>query len=347
MRLAVAGAVAIAVGIAGCGSTAPTPAATGPAIPSAAPAVSGASGPRPVASDPNSPARTPAPSVAAGPGRLVVTLDPRRLSVATTRGVAFAEGSSIVLAGGLTAAGTTGSVIRIPMGTGPITSDGHLAHPVHDAGGATLGSEMLVFGGGASTQDSWVQRVGPLRAGSVVGRLPVARADLAAVVVGREVVVVGGGAAGRADPRVLATSDGVHFRLVARLTIAVRYAAVAAIGNEVFVIGGAATSGDVATIQVVDVAAGTSRVVGTLGATRSHATAFVLGGRILVAGGRHHGVALDSIVAVNPATDHVSRAGTLPAPASDAAGVVVNGVGYLIGGEAARPLRTVVEIAIG
>lgn len=269
------------------------------------------------------------------------------LPIATTRSVAVRGGSSIILAGGLTSAGTTGSVLRIPIGTSPIERDGRLAHPVHDAAAAALGGKMLVIGGGASTQDAWVQRVIEGRVSAVTGELPAARADLGAVVVGRDVVIVGGGAAGRADPRVLATSDGIHFRLVARLQVAVRYAAIAAIGNDVFVIGGVAASGDVATIQVVDVAAGTSRVVGMLGATRSHATALILAGLILVAGGRHRGAALDSIVAIDPRTVHVSRVGTLPAPASDAAGVVADGVGYLIGGEATRPLRSVVELAFG
>ena len=122
----------------------------------------------------------------------------------------------------------------------------------------------LILGGGATTQDAWVQRVAVDGRGSVVGALPAPRADLGAPVVGAEAIVVGGGAAGSADPRVLATVDGVHFRLVARLPTAVRYAAVAAIGSLVFVVGGAARSGDVATIQVIDVAAGTVRIVGRL-----------------------------------------------------------------------------------
>ena len=44
--------------------------------------------------------------------------------------VAFADGQDLILAGGLTAAGTTGSVFRIPLDGGPITPDGRLVHRV-------------------------------------------------------------------------------------------------------------------------------------------------------------------------------------------------------------------------
>ena len=290
----------------------------------------------------------PTESVAPGlapDGHLAIHLDPRRLPLATTRSVAFTDGAAILLAGGLTTRGTIGTVIRIPIGGGALETDGSLGHPVHDAAGVTLGGAMLVLGGGSSTQDSWVQRILPNRDGKVVGLLPAPRADLGAVIVGQEAIVVGGGAAGRADPRVLATVDGVHFRVVARLKVAVRYAAVAAVGGEVFIIGGSAASGDVATIQVVDVATGATHVAGELGVTRSHATALVIDGAVIVAGGRHGATALNSIVTINPVTARASPAGRLPIAVSDAAGVVVDGVGYLIGGEGDQPLSSIVVIA--
>ena len=266
------------------------------------------------------------------------------MPVATTRAVAFAVGRDLILAGGLTATGTSAALFRIPIGGGRIARDGRLAHPVHDAAGVSLGGVRLVIGGGASTQDSWVQSVIVGRSGSVVGRLPAPRADLGAGLVGSEAIVVGGGAAGAADPRVLATRDGVHFHLIARLPVAVRYAAVAAVSGLVFVIGGNARSGDVALIQVVDVAAGTARIVGHLAATVSHATAVVVGGRIVIAGGRHRGRAIDLIRLIDPSTFRVAAAGRLPHAMSDAAGVSVGGIGYLIGGEDTRPLATIVAI---
>ncbi|MEA2547947.1 MAG: hypothetical protein QOE42_545 [Chloroflexota bacterium] len=284
------------------------------------------------------------PSKAPDGAGFVATVESRRLPVATTRSVAFVDGSAVILAGGLTANGTSGAVFRIPVASGAISPVGGLAHAVHDAAGATLGGARLVLGGGASTQDAWVQDVVLGGSGSVIGRLPVPRADLGAVVVGSEAIVVGGGAAGKADPRILATTDGVHFRLVGRLPIAVRYAAIATAGGLVFVVGGAASSGDVAAIQVVDVATGSVRIVGHLPATVAHATALVIGGAIVVAGGRHGGRAIDLIESIDPTTFRVSSAGRLPRPMSDAAGASVDGIGYLFGGETALPLSTIIAI---
>lgn len=267
-----------------------------------------------------------------------------RLPTPTSRAVAFPSATGFVVAGGLTATGTTGRVVRVPVDGRPPSMVGRLARPVHDAGGAELRGSMLLLGGGAATQDAWVQRVVIDGRSDVRGSLPAARADLAAVVAGSEVVVVGGGASGRADPRVLATSDGIHFRVVANLPIPVRYAAVVAVGSTVLVIGGASSAGDVATIQAVDLGRGTAAVVGRLPMTMSHATALVLGGVVVVAGGRHRGRPLDSVLEVDPTSFAIREAGHLPHAASDAAGVVLGGVGYLVGGEATRPLATIVRI---
>ena len=306
----------------------------------------------PAPSRPPSPAEV-APSAgdqAAGaadvPIKLSILPSSLRLPTPTTRAVAFPSGDGFVVAGGLTPSGTTGRVVRLGLDGRPATSVGRLAHPVHDAGGAELRGAMLVFGGGAGTQDAWVQRLVTGGAGLVSGRLPSARADLAAVTVGSAVVVVGGGASGRADPRVLATTDGIHFRVVATLPVAVRYAAVAVVGSTVVVMGGTSATGDSALIQLVDPARGTARVVGRLPQATAHATALVMGDVVLVAGGRHAGKPLDGVVAVDPSSFAARVVGQLPRPISDAAGVVVGGVGYLIGGETDRPLATVLTVAV-
>ncbi len=250
-----------------------------------------------------------------------------------------------MVAGGLTAAGTTGRVVRVPIDGQAVTTIGRLEHSVHDAGGAPLRGSMLVLGGGASTQDAWVQRVAADGRTDVPGRLPSARADLAAVAVGSQVIVVGGGSRGRADPRILATSDGTHYRLVARLPIAVRYAAVAVVGSRIVVIGGTTSTGDTAVIQSVDPRTGTATVVGRLPQAISHASAMVIGGVVVLAGGRHTGRALAGVLAIDPVSFLVRAAGRLPVAESDAAAAVVDGVGYLVGGEAAAPLATIVTIA--
>ena len=167
-----------------------------------------------------------------------------RLPASRSRAVALAFGSAILVCGGLTASGaTTGSILRIELRSGRISVAGALASPVHDAGGAVLGGSGFVVGGGRLGPGSVVQRVKPTGGTANVGRLPVARADLAAVIVDGTLVVVGGGTPARSDDRVLVTTDGRHFRTVARLLVAVRYPAVAAIGGVVYVIGGSTPSG--------------------------------------------------------------------------------------------------------
>ena len=349
MRLLDGSLLASAVLIAaGCGS--------GPAA-IAAPASGGATTETPAVSTDLAPAASSSPAAVASPAgnpgtgapsallRVSILTSSLRLTTPTTRAVAFRSGAGFVVAGGLTPGGTTGRVVRLGLDGRPAVTVGRLAHPVHDAGGAELDGAMLVFGGGAGTQDAWVQRLATSGRGLVAGRLPSARADLSAVTVGREVVIVGGGASGRADPRVLATTDGTHFRVVATLPVAVRYAAVATVGSRVMVMGGTSATGDTALIQSVDIARGTAAVVGRLPQAISHATALVVRGVVLVAGGRHAGRAIDGVVAVDPASFAARVVGRLPHPASDSAGVVVDGVGYLVGGETNRPLVTIITIA--
>jgi hypothetical protein len=331
-----AGALLVA---AGCGSApAGTPLATSAVVHSPA------SFPAPAPGGPAAPDAGPIEALDAGPASLLIRTSSLRLPTPTTRAVAFATASGLVVVGGLTPGGTTGRVVRIPVGGGASSVVGRLAHPVHDAGGALLHGAMLVLGGGASTQDAWVQRVAVDGPGAVQGRLPSPRADLAAVAAGSRIVVVGGGAAGRADARVLVTADGSRFTVAARLPVPVRYAAVVVVGSRVLVIGGASATGDTRVIQSVDLARGTAAVVGRLPESISHATVLLVGGVVVVAGGRHAGRALDSVLEVDPTSFAVRVAGRLPRAESDAAGVVADGVGYLVGGETDRPLATIVTI---
>jgi hypothetical protein len=210
-----------------------------------------------------------------------------------------------------------------------------------------LSGRMLVLGGGRVVADAVVQRIPTSGLSALIGRLPAPRADMAAVVDGSTVIVVGGGAGTAFQRGVIATTDGVTFRTIATLPVAVRYAAVAELGGRIYVFGGAGAAGDVATIQVVDVAAGTAHVLGRLPSTLSHATALVVGGRMLIAGGRHAGAALSTILEFDPATGRTTTAGRLPRAMSDAAGAVVGSTGYLLGGEARAPLDSIVVLTPG
>ena len=191
-----------------------------------------------------------------------------------------------------------------------------------------------------------MQGVRPDGSSVPIGRLPAVRADLAAVAVGGEAIVVGGGTPTRYDQRVLATTDGHRFRTVASLLVGVRYPAVAALGGIVYVVGGSTTAGDSRDIQAVDPRTGAVRIVGHLPHGLSHAAALVVGGNILIAGGRVAGRAQDGIWQYDPVTATVGQVGRLAYPVSDMTAVVVDGVGYLIGGEDRGPLASIITVGV-
>ena len=284
----------------------------------------------------------------ASPGRPVTIHATRldlRLPSPRSRAVAVLVGNQLLVCGGLLATGaSSGSILAIDVSAGRVVDRGHLASSVHDAGAATLGALTLVVGGGRVGPGSAIQRVTATGA-TTVGQLPVPRADLGAVVLDGELLVIGGATSGRPDRRVLATTDGVRFRTVATLRVGVRYAAVVTLGGRAYVIGGATPTGDVNLIQAIDPRTGEVRIVGHLPTSLSHASALVVGGAILIAGGRQAGRALATLLRLDPATGSVTRIGRLPYATSDAAAIVVDGVGYLIGGEGgARLLSTIIAL---
>ena len=338
-------AVAAIGSLVGCGQAAPSasrtpalrPAATDVVLPS-------------LIVDPTSGAE---PTTVAGtrpsPTRLSAATLPWRLDLGISRAVAYNGSGVIIIAGGLTASGTTGIVRAIDPANGHIRRSGLLRNPVHDAAGAVLGDHMLVFGGGRAVAGSTVQRVVLGAAGTngtVVGRLPASRADLAAVVVGDNAYLMGGGSGGAGDARIWATRDGAKVRLVGRLRIGVRYAAAAASGTSIFVFGGTSASGDRSEIQRFDPSTGQTRLVGRLPIRLSHASAMVLGGQMFILGGQVGGRASDTIWLFDPQTATAARVGRLPYPVSDAASVVVNDRGYLIGGEDGHLLDTVISVSL-
>jgi len=247
----------------------------------------------------SSAATPPAASVTAGPaattlGALKATSLDLPLPEAVSRAVAFVDGGSVLLAGGLTPSGTVATVLRIDPGAGTVTSVGRLATAVHDAGGALVGGAEVVFGGGNVAPERVVQELQGGH-GAIIGQLPRARADLVAIDVKSETLVIGGGTPSRLDPVVLVTIDGKRFQTAATLPYGVRYPAVALIDDEVVVVGGTTGKRDRTEIQAIDLADGSVRVIGRLPSGLSHAAAFVIDGRLLVAGGRTGGVAQDAI----------------------------------------------------
>jgi N-acetylneuraminic acid mutarotase len=287
------------------------------------------------------PAPAPAPTAGArGPAVADTVLQvmpaPYQLPAPLSREVALPAPGGLLIAGGLTAQGTsTDAVTDLNPATGVTRRVARLAAATHDAAGAILGGQTYLFGGGTAASVPAVQvlTVGASSTAVMVGQLPAARSDATGVTDGSVAYVIGGYDGTSWDPGVLATRDGRHFRVIARLAVPVRYAAVAEAAGTMWVFGGQAASGATNAIQRISPATGQAAVVGHLPAPLQGGAAMVLDGQIYLAGGVAAGATSRMVYRFDPATSSVSVAGQLPVPVAYAAGTVSAGVGYLVGGE--------------
>lgn len=272
---------------------------------------------------------------------------PWRLPSAVARLVALPDGSGAVLAGGLTASGSSAAgVYHVDVGTGRLHALGSLAQPVHDAAGARIGGNLFVFGGGAQSTTAAVQRFAGGR-GSVVDRLPQPRSDLSAVQVGGRTFVLGGYTGAASVAGVLATNDGRSWRTVARLLVTVRYAATAVDGSTIWVFGGQHDGVPVSDVQRIDTATGKVTIAGHLPTALSDAAAWNLDGHLLIAGGRTSANTVTGAVREwDPATRTAKVVAQLPERVADAGAAVVNGTGYLFGGENSSQVTAVQRVIV-
>lgn len=272
---------------------------------------------------------------------------PARLATGLSRAVAIVVADRIQVYGGFASTGlTTGEILAFDPATGQVSATGSLAVPVHDAAGVAIGGGVTIFGGGSGAPTAVVQRVDVQGHAQLVGNLPTPRADLSAVAIGDSTFVLGGGASGRLPAEILATVDGIQFRVVGMLQTAVRYAAVAETAGRIYLIGGAGAAGETADMQRFDPTTGDVELIGQMPNPISHASAMVLNGRLFVVGGRSAGIAQDGIWQVDPVTGATRLVGHLPQPTSDLMLAAVGGVGYAIGGETDSPIAAIVEIVV-
>jgi DNA-binding beta-propeller fold protein YncE len=300
------------------------------------------SGSHPAAPKPIRPAHGDARSPGAATV-LQVMPAPYQLPAAISREVVLPGAGGLVIAGGLTASGvSTDAVTALDPVTGATRPAGRLAEATHDAAGVALGGRLFVFGGGTTASVATIQAFAPGRPAAVAGQLSRARSDADGVSAGSVGYVVGGYDGTTADPQVLATTDGRHFRVAARLPVPVRYAGTAAAAGLIWVFGGQASSGATDVIQRIDPATGAAAVTGHLPQPVAGAAVFSLGGRVYVAGGVTAQGTSRTVFGFDPATSRVSAAGELPVPVAYAGAAVTGGAGYLIGGEdGGRPVPTV------
>lgn len=278
-----------------------------------------------------------------------------KLAAPIANEVLVSDGSRITVLGGLDATKfSTNAIVRITPTTGVSQGAGTLVEAVHDSAGVTVGSNILVIGGGGPSENGTAdaQLVSPDGHASVVGKMPQPRSDHVAAAVGGKVYVLGGYDGANIVGDVLTTTDGTAFAKIGVLPVPVRYPAIAVLGNDIYLFGGVATTtgSDTAAIQRLDTSTGAITVVGQLPASLSHASAVVLANQVYLLGGYVDNVHLsDQVLRFDARTGTAVGAGRLPAANSDAAAIVVRGVGYLVGGKstAREPLDTVLTIAPG
>jgi YVTN family beta-propeller protein len=246
-------------------------------------------------------------------------------------------GDRAMLLGGLTAADTSRTDIRIVTGSGD-RSAGTLPMALHDTAAVRLGSDVYLFGGGtnANTQSDQIVRV-PASGGTatVVGRLPAPSSDQSAAAIGGTAYVIGGYTGAEWLDTIVAFRPGAGAHVVARLPFALRYAAVTATDGMLVIAGGSRQDGT-ASAAVLEFTPGRRgvRTVGRLPAATTHAAAATIGSVAYVIGGRGAtvGSATDRIVAIDVRTHSIRPAGTLAAARSDLAAVATGDTILLAGG---------------
>ncbi len=275
---------------------------------------------------------------------------PWQLAAPVSREVVLpAPTNQLLIAGGLDSAGASvPGIFTLATSNGHLVLVGDLSVPTHDAAGTVIGRQALVFGGGTTGPSSTAQRFEVPGTVEPSGYLPAARADAAATSIGDTAFVVGGYDGAALDPEVLATTDGVHYSIVARLAVAVRYPAVAALDGKIYVFGGQASNGQpVRAVQAVDPRSHEVVLVGQLPVPLSGAVAVDLGGTVYLAGGGSPvGSSLRptaTIYAFDLSRHSFLRAGSLPVAVSNAGAAVLDQRAWIVGGEVAggTPTATV------
>jgi YVTN family beta-propeller protein len=199
------------------------------------------------------------------------------------------------------------------------------------------GGRALLLGGLTAADQSTDQVVlASAHGGRVIGHLPSARHDTAAVSIGRFAYVFGGGtASSQLDDIVRVDPASGTDSLVGHLPAASSDSTAAAIGGTAYVVGGYTGTRWLDTI-VAWRPGSTAHVVAHLPATLRYAAVTAVGERLVIAGGSlENGSASSAVLEYRPATGRVTRLGTLPAPTTHAAAASLGDVAYVIGGRGA------------
>lgn len=245
---------------------------------------------------------------------------------------ASAFGTSIVVSGGLSAAGaSTDTVIRIDP-SGSASTAGTLPSPIHDAAAAELGGRLITLGGGQLEGSDRIVQVMPAPAHQI-GTLPQALSDLVATSIGNVVYVVGGWSGTVPNQDIYAIQSHRTPARVGSIPVGVRYPAVAALGGRVIIAGGeTAASTPTAAAYSFDPTTRALAHLPDLPVPTDHSAGAVLNGRFYLLGGLRNGAFTDAILSWAPGESRWHNAGHLPAAVSDLAAVPFDGGIAALGG---------------
>jgi N-acetylneuraminic acid mutarotase len=246
-----------------------------------------------------------------------------------------AFGGNVIVSGGLSpAAVSTDTVFRLEQAGQPATLPS-LPGPVHDAASSTIGSRLLLFGGGESEGSDRVIQVlpGPSK---LVGHIPQALSDLVAATVGDTAYVLGGWNGTSTNASVYAVSASGAATTVATLPIGLRYPAAAALDGKVIIAGGENTASEpVTNAYSFDPATHAVTKLPDLPVPTDHGAGAVLNGRFYLIAGLRRGEFTDAIISWAPGETHWRPAGHLPQALADLdAAPMGNGIA-VIGGRGA------------
>lgn len=262
-------------------------------------------------------------------------------------GVGVAGDQIMVIAGLNDKRNSTDTIWRFNPADGAIAQVGTLPLPLHAAATTGLGGRALVMGGAKG--DSVYKDVFAVDAdGNVekLGALPTARAGATAVTTGdgATVYVVGGYDGSSPTNEVLMTTDGVNFTPVATLIHPVRYPAVAIEGRSLWVMGGEYDNVISASVQRIDLDAGTVTEGAPLPAATSRGAGVTIGSSLFLVGGRTPSGVTGQILRYEGFSGGFIAAGALPAGRSDAGFASLGNRVWLFGGQAPETVNSIVEL---
>jgi DNA-binding beta-propeller fold protein YncE len=224
-----------------------------------------------------------------------------------------------------------------------------LAAALQDAAAAPAGRATVLLAGGLTAADTSSDAIRVVGAGGdrLLGRLPRALHDAAAVSIGGAVYVFGGGTATSQLDQILRIDRSGKTTEVGRLPAPSSDQAAAAAGGTAYVVGGFTGSRWLDTI-VAWRPGSPGRIVAHLPTPVRYAAVAAVNTRLVIAGGSlPSGKASAAVLTFDPSSGRVHRIATLPRPVTHAAAVDLGGTVFVVGGRGtglATPTSRVVAV---